>query len=72
MKHVLLAHVGTQESFSHYLASIHANGRMTLGEVARTQGLGRRVVLCPTRTPEPHERGEFPMTCYQCHMYADA
>lgn len=28
--------------------------------------------LCPTRTPEPHGRGEFPMTCHACHMWADS
>src|SRR5436190_23825641 len=22
---------------------------------------------CPTKTPEPHLLGEFPMTCYRCH-----
>lgn len=27
---------------------------------------------CPTKTPEPHLLGEFPMTCYQCHMEADS
>ena len=27
---------------------------------------------CPTKTPEPHILGEFPMTCYQCHIYADS
>lgn len=28
--------------------------------------------LCPTTTPEIHLAGEFPMTCYQCHMEADS
>ena len=28
--------------------------------------------LCPTREPEPHGLGEFPMTCYRCHLEADA
>lgn len=27
--------------------------------------------FCPTTTPEPHGSGEFPLTCYQCHMVAD-
>lgn len=27
---------------------------------------------CPTTTPEPHELGEFPMSCFSCHMHADA
>ena len=27
---------------------------------------------CPTTTPEPHILGEFSMTCYNCHMYADS
>lgn len=31
-----------------------------------------RVALCPTRTPEPHQLGEFPMTCYRCHVEADS
>lgn len=31
-----------------------------------------RVMLCPTRTPEPHQLGEFPMTCYRCHVDADS
>jgi hypothetical protein len=33
---------------------------------------GRIPPLCPTKTPEPHEAGEFPMTCYQCHLVADS
>ena len=32
----------------------------------------RRVVIGPTRTPEPHQLGEFPMTCYRCHIEADS
>ena len=28
--------------------------------------------LCPTKTPEEHILGEFPMTCYNCHMHADS
>ena len=28
--------------------------------------------LCITRTPEPHVAGEFPMTCYACHIVADS
>ena len=28
--------------------------------------------LCSQRTPEPHELGEFPMSCYTCHVHADA
>lgn len=28
--------------------------------------------ICPTKTPEVHELGEFPMTCYNCHMEADS
>ena len=28
--------------------------------------------FCPTQTPEPHQAGEFPMTCYQCHLVADS
>jgi len=28
--------------------------------------------ICPTKTPEPHLAGEFPMTCYACHMVADS
>lgn len=31
----------------------------------------RRVVSCSETVPEPHERGEFPMTCYACHLVAD-
>lgn len=27
---------------------------------------------CRTKTPEPHRIGEFPMTCHDCHMFADA
>lgn len=27
---------------------------------------------CRTKTPEPHLAGEFPMSCYDCHMVADA
>lgn len=27
--------------------------------------------VCPTKTPEPHILGEFPMSCYNCHMEAD-
>lgn len=27
---------------------------------------------CPTTTPEPHLLGEFPMTCYRCHLEADS
>ena len=27
---------------------------------------------CPTTTPEPHDLGEFPMTCYRCHIKADS
>jgi hypothetical protein len=32
----------------------------------------RKVAVCPTRVPEPHELGEFPMTCYSCHVHADS
>lgn len=32
----------------------------------------RRVVPCVNKIPEPHERGEFPMTCYPCHVWADS
>lgn len=32
----------------------------------------QRSVPCTTTTPEPHERGEFPMSCYACHMWADS
>lgn len=28
-------------------------------------------LTCRTRTPEPHGWGEFPMTCYDCHLAAD-
>jgi hypothetical protein len=35
-------------------------------------GAGTRARLCPTKTPEPHEAGEFPMTCYRCHIEADS
>lgn len=31
-----------------------------------------KVAMCRSTTPEPHERGEFPMSCYACHMVADA
>lgn len=31
-----------------------------------------RVLVCPQRTPEEHELGEFPMSCHACHVYADA
>lgn len=27
---------------------------------------------CPTTTPEPHLLGEFPMTCFRCHLEADS
>lgn len=27
---------------------------------------------CPTKTPEEHYLGEFPLTCFACHMHADA
>ncbi len=27
---------------------------------------------CPTVIPEPHLLGEFPMTCYRCHLEADS
>lgn len=30
------------------------------------------VPTCPTKIPEEHMLGEFPMTCYRCHMHADA
>lgn len=30
-----------------------------------------RVRLCPTRTPEVHGLGEFPLSCYACHVEAD-
>jgi hypothetical protein len=32
----------------------------------------RVVRVCPTRVPEPHDLGEFPMTCYSCHVFADS
>jgi hypothetical protein len=32
----------------------------------------RRRRLCPTTTPERHYAGEFPMTCYCCHVEADS
>jgi hypothetical protein len=28
--------------------------------------------VCRTRTPEPHLEGEFPLSCYACHMVVDA
>lgn len=31
-----------------------------------------RSMPCPTTTPEPHDLGEFPMTCYRCHIEADS
>lgn len=31
-----------------------------------------RVVICPTKMPEEHQLGEFPMSCYRCHMEADS
>lgn len=31
----------------------------------------RTALTCPTRTPEPHEWGEFPMSCYSCYIAAD-
>jgi len=27
---------------------------------------------CPYKEPEPHLLGEFPMSCYRCHIYADS
>lgn len=30
------------------------------------------VKACPTTTPEPHQLGEFPLTCYNCHVEADS
>jgi hypothetical protein len=27
--------------------------------------------MCWTTTPEPHYAGEFPMTCYACHLTVD-
>lgn len=42
-------------------------------EAVDVESGSRRVVrICPTRTPEVHEAGEFPMTCYQCHLVADS
>jgi len=41
-------------------------------EIARMREAERKVVVCPTREPEVHELGEFPMTCYRCHMHADS
>lgn len=29
-------------------------------------------LTCPTGTPELHGWGEFPMTCYSCHIAADS
>lgn len=29
------------------------------------------MTTCPQRTPEVHELGEFPMTCYPCHVHTD-
>lgn len=29
-------------------------------------------IPCPNKEPEPHLLGEFPMTCYRCHIYADS
>lgn len=37
-----------------------------------TRNLPALTRLCPTRTPEPHWLGEFPMTCYNCHIEADS
>lgn len=34
--------------------------------------LTREPPLCPTRLPERHVAGEFPMSCYQCHLVADS
>lgn len=31
----------------------------------------RTGLACWITTPEPHEWGEFPMTCYACHMALD-
>lgn len=36
------------------------------------KGAPRKPRVCPTRTPEVHNAGEFPMTCYQCHLVADS
>lgn len=33
---------------------------------------GSQVRICPTREPEVHELGEFPMSCYRCHVEADS
>ncbi len=44
-------------------------GPLPAGHAPGEQPTPRR---CPTRTPEPHELGEFPMTCYRCHVDADA
>lgn len=27
---------------------------------------------CPNKTPEEHLLGEFPMSCYPCHIYTDS
>jgi hypothetical protein len=27
---------------------------------------------CPNTEPEPHLLGEFPMSCYRCHIHADS
>jgi hypothetical protein len=43
-----------------------------LGTPCNCDQEARPVVLCPTRTPEVHQLGEFPMTCYRCHMEADS
>jgi ribosomal protein S27AE len=32
----------------------------------------RAMPVCPAKTPEPHLLGEFPMTCYSCHVEADS
>ena len=27
---------------------------------------------CPDESVEVHQLGEFPMSCYRCHLYADS
>ena len=35
-------------------------------------GPRNRDVLCPNNSPEPHNLGEFPLTCHQCRIEADS
>lgn len=66
---------GAGESFMDWLTrSLEPDDRAEIER--KVDGLithvGTEAVTCRTKTPEPHYAGEFPMTCYACHMVADS